>query len=172
MSEPTTDDRLERENESLRQENARLRAALEELRAMEPEEIIRAIRQGEVDALVVQEEGEEQIYSLQTFDSVYRSMVEECFPFGVWLAEPEGKLLYVSPCFLRLARTDLRELRQKGKFHFLSPEACEVAEQGWARSRETREPLDIEYTHRFDDGPERTIWTRGVLARAPGGLPY
>src|SRR5262249_5591303 len=106
------------------------------------------------------------------------------FPFGVWLAEPEGKLLYVSPCFLRLARTDLRELRQKGKFHFLSPEACEVAEQGWARSRETREPLDIEYTHRFDDGPDPTIWTRcaaaargrtfgtgGVLARARGGLP-
>ena len=82
MSEPTRDDRLERENESLRQENARLRAALDELRSMEPEEIIRAIRQGEVDALVVEEEGEEQIYSLQTFDSVYRSMVEECFPYG------------------------------------------------------------------------------------------
>src|SRR5262245_6798600 len=101
MSEPMRDDRLQRENESLRQENTRLRAALEELRSMEPEEIIRAIRQGEVDALVVEEEGEEQIYSLQTFDSVYRSMVEECFPYGVWLAEPEGELLYVSPSFMR-----------------------------------------------------------------------
>ena len=119
MSEPTRDDRAEREIESLRQENARLRAALEELRSMEPEEIIRAIREGEVDALVVQEEGEEQIYSLQTFDSAYRSMVEECFPFGVWLAEPDGKLLYVSPSFLELFETDVREMRQKGQFHFL-----------------------------------------------------
>jgi PAS domain S-box-containing protein len=172
MSVPSRDDRLERENESLRQENARLRAALEDLRSMEPEEIIRAIRQGEVDALVVQEEGEEQIYSLQTFDSVYRSMVEECFPFGVWLAEPEGKLLYVSESFLRLVGTDLRALRQKGPFHFLPPEARDAAGRGWARSRETGEPFDIEYTHRFGDGTERTIWTRGVLARAPGGLSY
>jgi PAS domain S-box-containing protein len=172
MSEPIRDDRLERENESLRQENARLRAALDELRSLEPEEIIRAIREGEVDALVVQQEGEEQIYSLQAFDSVYRSMVEECFPFGVWLAEPDGKLLYVSPSFLDLFGTGLREMRQRGQFHFLPPEIREAFERGWAKSRDTREPFDVEYTHRFGDGTERTIWTRGVLSQAPGGLPY
>jgi PAS domain S-box-containing protein len=172
MSEPTRDDRAEREIESLRQENARLRAALEDLRSMEPEEIIRAIREGEVDALVVQEEGEEQIYSLQTFDSAYRSMVEECFPFGVWLAEPEGKLLYVSPSFLDLFDTDVPEMRQKGQFHFLAAEIREGLERSWARSRETHETFDTEYTHHFADGSERTIWTRGVLARAEGGLPY
>jgi PAS domain S-box-containing protein len=139
---------------------------------MEPEQIIRAIRQGEVDALVVEEEGEEQIYSLQTFDSVYRSMVEECFPFGVWLAEPEGKLLYVTPSFLRLLGTDLQEMRREGQFHFLPPEVREVFERGWGRARETGEPFDVEYTRRFGDGAERTIWTRGVLARASGGLSY
>jgi PAS domain S-box-containing protein len=172
MSEPMRDDRLQCENESLRQENARLRAALDELRSMEPEEIIRAIRQGEVDALVVEEEGEEQIYSLQTFDSVYRSMVEECFPYGVWLAEPEGKLLYVSPSFMRQLGTDLREMRQKGQFHFLPPEVREAIDRGWTRSREAREAFDVEYTVRFGDGTERTIWTRGVLTEAQGGLRY
>jgi PAS domain S-box-containing protein len=172
MSELTRDDQLERENESLRQENARLRAAMDELRSMEPEAIIRAIRQGEVDALVVQEEGEEQIYSLQTFDSVYRSMVEECFPYGVWLAEPDGKILYVSPSFLRHLGTDLREMGQKGQFHFLPPEVREVTDRAWTKSRESREAFDIEYTVRFGDGSERTIWTRGVLTEAPGGLPY
>src|SRR5262249_11022779 len=105
MTERARDERLEGENEALRRENARLRAALEEPQSMEPEEIIRAIRQGEVDALVVQEEGQEQIYSLQTFDSVYRSLVEQCFPFGVWLAEPDGKLLYVTPSCLDLLGT-------------------------------------------------------------------
>ncbi|HLH29390.1 MAG TPA: PAS domain-containing protein, partial [Acidimicrobiales bacterium] len=172
MSASSRDDRLERENESLRQENARLRAALEDLRSMEPEEIVRAIRQGEVDALVVQEQGEEQIYSLQTFDSVYRSMVEECFPFGVWLAEPEGELLYVSESFLRLVGTDLRELRQKGPFHFLPPEARDAAARAWERSRQTRAAFDVEYTHRSGDGTERAIWTRGVLAHAAGGQSY
>jgi PAS domain S-box-containing protein len=172
MSEPIRVNQLERETESLRQENARLRAALDELRSMEPEEIIRAIRQGEVDALVVEEQGEEQIYSLQTFDSVYRSMVEECFPYGVWLAEPDGKLLYVSPSFLRHLGTDLREMRQKGQFHFLAPEVREAIDRGWTRSRESSQAFDVEYTVHFADGSERTIWTRGVLTEAPGGLPY
>jgi PAS domain S-box-containing protein len=171
-SEPARDDRLTRENEALRQENARLRAALDELRAMEPEEIIRAIREGEVDALVVQEEGEEQIYSLQAFDAAYRSMVEECFPFGVWLAEPDGKLLYVSPSFLNLLGTDLRGMRQQGQFHFLPQEAREAIEHAWSQARRSGESFDTEYTLRFGDGVERSIWTRGILARAPGGLPY
>src|SRR5262249_40442222 len=109
-------DMLRQENERLRQVNARLRSALEEVqvRLSEPEEIIRAIRQGEIDALVVQEEGQEEIYSLQHYDSVYRSMVEQCFPFGVWLAEPDGRLLYVSPSFLDLVRTDLAAMRKGG----------------------------------------------------------
>jgi PAS domain S-box-containing protein len=139
---------------------------------MEPEEIIRAIRQGEVDALVVEEQGQEQIYSLQTFDSVYRSMVEQCFPYGVWLAEPDGKLLYVTPSFLDLLGTDLPQMQQKGQFHFLPPEVREAIEHGWTTSRGTREAFDAEYTVRFGDGSERAIWTRGVLTEAQGGQCY
>lgn len=86
MEEIAKRDRLEQENEHLRRENARLRSTLEELRAKlaEPDEVIGAIRRGEIDALVVHEDGQEQIYSLQRFDSVYRSVVEECFPYGVF----------------------------------------------------------------------------------------
>lgn len=52
-------DRLTRENEYLRRQNAKLLSAIKELRskATEPEEIIQAIRQGEIDALVVEEKG-------------------------------------------------------------------------------------------------------------------
>ena len=63
-----------------------------------------AIRHGEVDALVMQEHGEEEIYSLQRFDSAYRIMVEECFPYGVWLAEENGRLLYVTARFSNYCR--------------------------------------------------------------------
>jgi PAS domain S-box-containing protein len=164
-------DRLRHENERLRQQNTRLLAALRDIRSKltEPEEIIRAIRQGEIDALVVEEKGQERIYSLQAFDSVYRSMVEECFPYGVWLAEPDGELLYVSPSFLELLNTDLQEMREKGQFHFLPPGVREAVERQWAKSRETGEVCNVEYNVRFDDGSERTVWTHGVLARTLSG---
>ncbi len=165
---------LKLENERLRQVNARLRSALEEVQARlsEPEEIIRAIRQGEIDALVVQERGEEEIYSLQHYESVYRSMVEQCFPFGVWLADPDGRLLYVSPSFLDLIHTDLAAMRAGGQFYFLPQETRDALEGEWTRCRETGESLDVEYTVRFDDGSERSIWTRGVLTTAQGQLQH
>ncbi|BBA34982.1 multi-sensor hybrid histidine kinase [Methylocaldum marinum] len=164
-------DRLTRENEYLRRQNAKLLSAIKELRskATEPEEIIQAIRQGEIDALVVEEKGQEQIYALQTFDSVYRSMIEECFPYGVWLAEPNGKLLYVSPSFLDLLKTDLLEMREKGQFHFLPPETRDSVERQWIEQRETGTAFNVEYTVRLDDGSERTIWTHGILAPTLSG---
>ncbi len=162
------------EVESLRRENARLRSALEEIRNRleEPEEILRAIRQGEIDALVVEEEGEEQIYALQQFGRAYRSMVEECFPYGVWHADPEGLPLYVSASFLRLLGTDLRALRERGLFHFLPPEGREPVEREWERCRASGAPFSAEYTISLTNGEERTVWARGLLAETTGGLLY
>ena len=56
-------DELVRENARLTQENARLRAALDEAQARlaEPEDLVRAIRRGEIDALVMQGEGREEV---------------------------------------------------------------------------------------------------------------
>lgn len=169
-----SNDGLEREIEFLRQENARLSSTLEEIRSKltEPAEVIRAIRQGEIDALIVQEEGQEELYSLQRFDSVYRTVVEECFPFGVWLAKPDGTLIYVTPSFLELLHTSLREMQQQGQFHFLPPRSREAVEQEWAKSRENGGPLSAEYTVRVGDGTERTIWTQGLLARTHDGLEH
>src|SRR5690242_9526532 len=140
-------EQLQQDNEFLRQQNARLLAAFEEVRAKlaEPEEVIRAIRDGEVDALVVQERGQEEIYALQRFDSAYRIVVEECFPYGVWMAEPDGSLLYISPSFLNLLHTDLRAMQGQGQFFFLPPLIREQVEREWARCRQTKEPLDVEY---------------------------
>lgn len=174
MSDESPVGAVEDEKESLRQENARLRSALEEIRSRltEPEEVIRAIRHGEIDALVVQEEGQEEIYALQRFDSVYRTVVEECFPYGVWLARQNGKLLYVTESFLRLIGTDLREMRERGQFHFLPPGSREAVEQQWAASRETGLPFNAEYTVQVKDGSIRSIWTQGLIAHTHDGLPH
>ena len=165
---------LEQENERLRQENTRLRLALEDLQTKlsEPQEVIRAIQQGEIDAVVVHEQGEEQVYSLQRFDSLYRTVVEECFPYGVWLAKPSGRLLYVSPSFLKLLESDVEKLVEQGQFHFLPDETREAVEREWARCRETGQKLNVEYQVPLADGSEKTIWTQGLLAETPDGFSH
>jgi PAS domain S-box-containing protein len=165
-------DMLKKENERLRQQNARLLSALEEVRSRleEPEDVIRAIRQGEIDALVVQEQGQEEIYSLQRLDSTYRILVEECFPYGVWLAERDGRLLYVTPSFLERLKISLRDMQANGHFHIVRPDCRDAVEREWAKCRQTGEVFDVRYPVRFRDGIERTIWTHGILAQTQDGL--
>jgi PAS domain S-box-containing protein len=75
----------------LAQENGRLRARLEEI-----EETLRAIRSGEVDALVVETAGEDQVFTLKSADQTYRLMVEEMQMGAATLAD-DGVVLYCNP---------------------------------------------------------------------------
>jgi PAS domain S-box-containing protein len=72
-------------------ENERLRARLAEL-----EETLRAIRGGEVDALVVETPGGEQIFTLRSADKTYRWMVEEMQTGSATLSD-DGVVLYCNP---------------------------------------------------------------------------
>ena len=67
------------QEQDLRKEIARVTAKLDELRSRleEPEEILRAIRSGEVDAFVVPGQQGDRIYNLRSADTLYRTMVEE-----------------------------------------------------------------------------------------------
>lgn len=77
------------------QEDERLRARLAEL-----EETLRAIRSGEVDALVVETAGEDQVFTLKSADQTYRLMVEEMQTGAATLSD-DGVVLYCNP-FLAL----------------------------------------------------------------------
>jgi len=72
----------------LGKENERLRARLDEL-----EETLRAIRSGEVDALVVETAGEDQVFTLKSADQTYRLMVEEMQKGAATLSD-DGLVLY------------------------------------------------------------------------------
>jgi len=72
-------------------ENGRLRARLEEL-----QETLRAIRSGEVDALVVETAGEHQVFTLKSADQTYRLMVEEMQEGAATLSH-DGVVLYSNP---------------------------------------------------------------------------
>jgi PAS domain S-box-containing protein len=72
-------------------ENDKLRARLLEL-----EETLRAIRSGEVDALVVETAGEDQVFTLKSADQTYRLMVEQ-MPKGAATLSADGVVLYCNP---------------------------------------------------------------------------
>src|SRR4051812_18135328 len=86
--------------EALRAENEHLRARLAEVRArlQEPEEIIRAIRHGEVDAVVVTRQAGERIFRLRCADVLYRVMIEEMKEGAVAL-DPAGLIVYCNRHF-------------------------------------------------------------------------
>jgi PAS domain S-box-containing protein len=85
-------------------ENERLRARLQEL-----EETLLAIRNGEVDALVVEHAGEDQVFTLKSADQTYRLMVEQMQKGAVTLSE-RGLVLYCNPFLAALLEVPLEAL--------------------------------------------------------------
>ena len=69
-----------------------------ELRLEESEETLRAIRTGEVDALVVAGPEGEQVFTLEGADHPYRVLVQEMHEGTVTL-DPSGLILYSNPQF-------------------------------------------------------------------------
>ncbi len=84
--------RLKRENEELR------------IRLREAEETLRAIRGGEVDALVVESPHGEQIFALKGADHSYRVLIEEMSAGAVTLAE-DGSILFANRYVERMLNT-------------------------------------------------------------------
>src|SRR4051812_36185446 len=79
----------------LREQVDQLNARLAELRARlkEPEEIIRAIRYGEVDAIVVTPPAGEEVFTLRRADPLYRVIVEDMRQ-GAVVLDDAGVIVY------------------------------------------------------------------------------
>jgi len=110
--------------EVLEQENERLRTELIELRERlrEPEEILRAIRGGEVDGFVIQEGEGEAIYQLRSADVLCRLMIED-MKEGAFAIDDAGNLLYCNRCFARLLGMERDDILGARVQRFLAPEA-------------------------------------------------
>ena len=78
---------------------------MEEHERAEAEEIIRAIRYGEVDAFVVTEAAEERIYSLRSADVLYRAMIEQMKDGAVAL-DASGLIVYCNAYFAQLVKAE------------------------------------------------------------------
>ena len=101
-----------------------LRREVDELRARlrEPEDIIRAIRQGEVDAFVVNDAHGEQIYRLRNVDVLYRGMIEQMRQGAVAIDEA-GLILYSNTSFAELVGADREQMVGTSFFAFVPEEA-------------------------------------------------
>ncbi len=73
-------------------------------RLQEAEETLRAIRSGEVDALVVTGDGGDQIFTLEGADLSYRTLIEAMQQGAVSLSA-DGTILYCNSCFATMMAT-------------------------------------------------------------------
>lgn len=85
-------------------ENAGLRIQLEE-----SEDTLRAIRSGEVDAIVVSGVGGEQIFTLSSAERPYRALIEE-MKEGALILTSEAVILYANRCFAEMLKTPLEKV--------------------------------------------------------------
>lgn len=102
-------------SERLQEEIENLRARLEEA-----EDVLRAIRQGEVDALVVFEKQGEKVYTLKSADRPYRIMIEEMGQGALTLL-PDGTILYCNRCFASMVKAPLESVLGASVYTFVAP---------------------------------------------------
>jgi PAS domain S-box-containing protein len=126
-----TVDRLRHENEDLRR------------RLEEAEETLRALRGGEVDAVVV-ETGDGQVFTLESTDRPYRLLVEQMTE-GAATLSAEGVILYGNQHFADLLGRPPEELLGRPALDFVSPDGRPLFEallrEGQGRS--TRGEVDL-----------------------------
>ncbi|MBW2041043.1 MAG: PAS domain S-box protein [Deltaproteobacteria bacterium] len=92
-------------------EKRRQQREIEDLRSRleETEETLRAIRQGEVDSLVVSTDKGERIYTLKSADYFYRALVEQMGEGAVAINE-DGDILYCNRRFIQMLALPLEQV--------------------------------------------------------------
>jgi PAS domain S-box-containing protein len=89
--------------------NAQLNLQTLEQRLSEAEETLRAIRAGEIDALIVQAPTGERVYTLRNADYPYRTLVEQ-MQDGAAILTPDGDIIYCNQSFARIISTPLQDV--------------------------------------------------------------
>lgn len=105
-----------RNKRALIEENARLRAELHDAR-----QTLNALRSGEVDAIVVDGIAGERIFTLQTAERPYRTIVEEMHE-GAATLSPDGTVLYCNRRFAEILKTSIGRILGHPLQSFVAPD--------------------------------------------------
>jgi PAS domain S-box-containing protein len=127
----------------LEEENRELQIQLEEAN-----EIINAIRTGEVDALVVNGKDGHQLFTLKSADQSYRIFIEQMIESAITL-DPSGQILYSNSQFAALCERPLETIIGADFLTFIEPEyrefASEIIEMAW--EVDTKAELLLQNSH-------------------------
>jgi two-component system NarL family sensor kinase len=88
-------------------------------RLAELEEALRAIRTGEVDAVLAAGENGSQVFSLNGAEHAYRVLIESMNE-GALMLTPDKTILYVNDCFARMVKLPLEQVTGGSFRRFLS----------------------------------------------------
>ncbi len=102
--------------EKLLARNEELQKSLEEA-----QELLRAIRNGEVDALVTSGPEGDQVFTLEGSDSAYRNLIEAMSEGAVTMAQ-DGTVLYCNHRFAEMTKSPLENVVGSSIYRFIPPE--------------------------------------------------
>ncbi|HEX7490384.1 MAG TPA: ATP-binding protein, partial [Candidatus Limnocylindrales bacterium] len=88
--------------------------------------------------------------------------IGESLPFGIWLAERDGRMKYLSESFLAMTGQTMEEARDSGWMAKLAPEIAEQARSDWAETVLARVPWNYELAVQDKSDKRRTILSRGL----------
>ncbi len=129
MAGESNDKKLKEENEALR------------LRLAEAEATLEAIRNGEVDGLVVSTKTGKQVFTLRGADEPYRILVEKMGE-GALSVDPEGTIFYCNRHFAELVKAPLETIIGSPVFPFIvSADAGTI--KALLDGRETSEEISL-----------------------------
>jgi len=114
-------------------------------RLEEAEETLRAIRSGEVDALVVSGPDGEQIYTLHGADHPYRTLTE-AMQQGAMSLSPDGTILYCNLCFAQMLATPHEKVVGSSIMAWISPGYKTTFDQLFRQGRKTKSQGEFELT--------------------------
>src|SRR6188474_2792503 len=91
-------------------------------RLEEAEQLIEAIKEGEVDAFALKRNNQSQIFTLESGDHGYRMLVENITEGAITLSE-DGLIVYTNGYFYELLGTTYESVIGKQVFDFIHPES-------------------------------------------------
>lgn len=106
--------------------------------------------------------------ALRDSEARYRIM-GETLPYGVWLADPDGRFEYLSASFTDLVGRSLEDMRGLGWTKVIDPEDVNKTIEAWRTCVATGAPWERELRVTARDGTWRTVLARGLPVRDERG---
>jgi formate hydrogenlyase transcriptional activator len=122
--------------QELHRENLLAKVEHLESRLAEAEETLKAIRNDEVDALVVSTEQGERVYTLTGAETPYRIMVETMSE-GALTMGLDGTIVYCNPRFAAMVKTPIENIIGNSIYPFVKPEEKASLEKFLQRASES-----------------------------------